>query len=739
MIPIDSIFSGKELEERAKEISQEEKQLYQKFNQLFNESYDFSKSFAEQSSSFLLALTSCYEEIQQLNQKQVQLATQYFALSEPERELFWKNYSPDSNKKPSYEAFAALVDNSPKLNDAQKIKTKADALQLMFYETGTKMIAKTVDHVRNYVSQNNPNNKFSIIAEGYSIGMQSDNSMKPSPEAQQHVENFSWQNNFANFAEFKKLFRHPHNIKVKPSGILLLSVNETDDALYIFPGIESPDSSKIILFASPSYQSLYHELAHLNRAFRGSGKSAFSMPSLFRNLYSRDTEEIWNINLGKSSDNSLQKERKAPLRIAHSQGFTLIKKDTQLEVDQNTLFPNVDYVSTSLCNGEALFGRRDFSNLAPRDNQIIKLSLQGIKEKVALSNSTVVLSIVSSTLVESDFRNANLIELHASFSSLTRCNFDNVQIENGSFSKFCDLSASQFKGANLKGTVFRDCDLSHCNFNGADLSGVTFKGKIVGIETCCFDNALITDILSPTLQSLVARNEMSINNAIETEIKLSNLVEKLQTCYLADLNAILYVLNFFKKDETLIKMVGANSLTPENLVEFLKATGIETGAITLLQTKAVQEVFAQGNPEALLNILRQETHKTMSLEKLHAIFKLLGNSDVLTTLMTEKKLSLEQIHTIIKLDTYNAEQFFDAIHRSKAIRSALLSSAISVDAIIAITQQKKSSEALKPLDELDDSVISMEEPVTCKSVLIEEVKKLLAAQASQQSTASRSP
>lgn len=710
-----------ELAKKKHEINQEENRLYQEFNQILNQKYDFSKSFKHQSPSFLAELTQFYDAIQACHEKQVELTTQYFQLPPAEREGYWHSYSGDANQKKNYyEAFSALVDASKKLSNLQKMRVKSDALQLMTYETGTKMIVKVVDNVRNYT--NNTNNIFTIVNEGYSVLLEKEANMQPSSEAEKNVrDSFSWRNQFSDFPELRRLFKDKNNIKNSPTGHISLSVDGDYNHLNIFTGMKSPEKNEILLYASPSYQSLYHELAHLNRAFRGSTKSSFKLPTLFKGLYSNEAEEIWNINLGKSSDNSLQKERGSPLRIFHP-GFEITKDNDHLRVHGGLFSEDIDCIHSSLLNAEILFGRRSLRGLTAKNDQVIKLELHGIDDKIDISDSSVYLTIESSKLPGSNFKASDIKKFMVKFSTLARCNFDNAQLENSLFQQYTNLANSSFKQANLRGTVFKDCDLTECDFSNADLTNVVFSGTILGLESCCFDNAKIDHFLSAGLKKLVDQNALSINKAIEVEILLANVISKLKNSNLADGDAIINLFDKFKQNEVLLKMVANEYLNIDILVNYFKATGIYSGAISLLEVKMIQTLIIEGDFESFLNIIREEAHKKISLENLNLIFQTIDNSEVLKTLIKENKLSLKQIHQIIELDGSSAIEFLESIHKYKAIHSAISKSEIKIDAIIDEIRQKKESTSPLPLN--DDDIISDDLFITCNKLLIEEVRQL---------------
>lgn len=78
-------------------------------------------------------------------------------------------------------------------------------------------------------------------------------------------------------------------------------------------------------------------------------------------------------------------------------------------------------------------------------------------------------------LMESrDFRNQELLSLHASGRDLAGLNAEAALIRNGNFDR-CNLVWSNFKDANLSNASFRHADLRHACFTNADLEGADFS------------------------------------------------------------------------------------------------------------------------------------------------------------------------------------------------------------------------------------------------------------------------
>jgi len=77
-------------------------------------------------------------------------------------------------------------------------------------------------------------------------------------------------------------------------------------------------------------------------------------------------------------------------------------------------------------------------------------------------------------------------------SELSDADVAGVTLDGASFERWSWFSSSNFEGASLRGTSFRECNVKCASFRQADLTGPSFE--LAAVEAADFDGAVLEGV-----------------------------------------------------------------------------------------------------------------------------------------------------------------------------------------------------------------------------------------------------
>jgi len=80
-------------------------------------------------------------------------------------------------------------------------------------------------------------------------------------------------------------------------------------------------------------------------------------------------------------------------------------------------------------------------------------------------------------------------ERHFPDTELSDADLSGVTLDGASFEKWSWFNSTNFEGASLRGTSFRECHVKCANFRRADLTGASFQ--LAGVEAADFKDAIL--------------------------------------------------------------------------------------------------------------------------------------------------------------------------------------------------------------------------------------------------------
>jgi uncharacterized protein YjbI with pentapeptide repeats len=483
--------SSKSLAAELKALDQLDSKTYAEFNAVlnpFDPSIPLSK-LAEQDPVKAKKLVEIQNKIQEHKKFREELTKELLTGNQVTRDAFWKEYSTDQDAQQVFESFIKRMDDGvdSKTSPEALLSSKADVLNIMAFHAGVELMMKI---------NLNLGGRELVIKEDldYVCEMQKEQGKffhkQGHDEAQKKkIKDFSGDNDDELKALYKK-DKHTHkkgdvseltglNILVPKSDPSSLLLNVAKDA-----------NGQVMLSVTPPYRALFHELCHAHRDLKGANKRYFNIPDKYRALYSKSAEELWTINLGKSSEKTLSQEDGIPGRITHS-GFSMfvVGSDITTNKEKEEVAHSDAQVSTSILNTRAMLGETDFSSIIYNSTEAPVVLMVEKKDgekfdRFKADGSQIGLFITGGDWVSPSITGANVQQ-----SFISNCN-----IEGASFNQ-TNLSNSTLSGVNIKNSDFSNADLSSLrlkmkntfedvSFNGADLKNidfsknVTFKGKI---------------------------------------------------------------------------------------------------------------------------------------------------------------------------------------------------------------------------------------------------------------------
>ncbi len=509
-MPIPIRDNGLSLSDQVKALDELEADTYAKFNSVLNP-FDPSIPFTEQMKSDPARMTKLAElqqEIAELKKFRMSLTSELLTANDAQKQAFWNSYSPGTTAQAIFEEFVKRMNTGQFKNtsDEAMLAAQADVLKIMAYPAGVELIMK--------INLNMEGRDLSIKEdEDYVCEMQSErpdflSKQGHSDEHKHKIKQFKGHD----FDELKKLYKHDkdkHKVGdvSELKGLNILVPKQDPSALYL--NLAQDENGKVMLSVTPSYRALFHELCHAHRDLKGTNKRNFTIPDRFRALYSKSGEELWAINLGKSSEKTLSQQDGIPGRITHS-GFVVHNTGTALSSnkDPDKALHSDKSMAEAFYHTRAMVGKNDFTGIQPFDpndkTDTLTLAVeyafeQEVKDFKA-DNSEFRFLVTGGKWEEPSLQGAVLQRSVFSGCDMNKANFTGCDISGGKFEQYgigksavvMKVTDSDFSGAILKKFVTNGIAMEGCKFKGADLS----DSKLVktSFKDCNFDGANLQNI-----------------------------------------------------------------------------------------------------------------------------------------------------------------------------------------------------------------------------------------------------
>lgn len=462
-----------------------ESKTYAEFNDILNP-FDPGIPISEQFKNDpekMQKLVAAQAKMQEQREFRLELTDELLQAKPEQKEAFWKEYSKNPADQAIFENFIARMDEFPDPNTSKEalLSSKADILKIMAFESGSELIMK--------INLNMEGKKLVIKEdEDYVCEMQEEQTKffhKQGHDAEHKAKIKEYSGN--DDEQLKSLYKHEKHKHKKGEVADLKGLNilvPTPDPTSLLMNVAKDKDGKVMLSITPPYRALFHELCHAHRDLKGANKRMFTIPDKYRGLYSKSAEELWTINLGKSSEKTLSQEDGIPGRITHS-GFSMHVVNNNLTTNKDPeQAPHSDAkISESILGTRAMLGESDFSGIRYHSDETMTLAIEKQKgEKVdrfKAEGSAFGVFITGGDWVSPSFKDAQLSEK----SYISDCEISNGNFLNVNFTKstFQNVNAkdTDFSNANLSGSKLVRSTFENCVFKNANLQNINFTNKVV--------------------------------------------------------------------------------------------------------------------------------------------------------------------------------------------------------------------------------------------------------------------
>lgn len=700
-------ISGKDLADIFLKLNEEEKKIYDEINHILNKKlYDesnhilnddlnFDLSFEQQSPEFHAKLLKAYDAYHAFNAKRIQESKKYLRLSDDEKKIFWQAYCNDASKQKTYDEFVAFVQDDEFVKGIEPLKMKeqerllADGLRLVSFKAGEKAIRKLINNIKTYQANNKDVPFFAFTGgEEAEVSTLSNNlHMKQSDASIQEAKQ-AWDYKTHGFTPLHSVFKNKANVKMKATGISRMALAIGPDNLTIMPGIKTKESTHANLYVQPTYQTLYHEIGHANRIFQGGNREEFILPPILTDFYS-NAEEFWNITLGKTSEHTLQTERKDYLRLAHYLEITLKKENGKIVItttleDTNSNAPvNYDNLHSTILIADSLLGRTDFSKLGKNNNKYLQTSIIQNINDLNCSDSKISIAIKNATITNGNFKNASLLG-----SQFTKSTFNN-----------CDFSTADCNYIIVTDCKFNNCNFSNCKFNNFSIIA---KEEYQPFNNCNFENVDVSPLLWQGLQKKYQDKEITAEQALNLKCNIELLYDRLEEkCgmpivpKLDTLEGILLnqpYLDLFKQNGELFKELQDLIIKIDNLND--------NKFLELLNTPGAFHFFKSNKLFEFNSILNKPGNKKDNITRLINILSAFPkDANNMFELIDKKKITLDQIQKLIAASSKShVTQFFMHLNKNQSAIDFIAKDAGHIDKLIAQLKSTGSDEDESPTE-----------------------------------------
>lgn len=462
-----------------------ESKTYAEFNNILNP-FDPGTPLSEQfknDPAKMQKLVSIQAKMQEQREFRLELTDELLQAKPEQKQAFWKEYSKNPADQAIFENFIARMDEFPDPNTSKEalLSSKADILKIMAFDAGSELIMK--------INLNMEGKKLVIKEdEDYVCEMQEEQSKffhKQGHDAEHKAKIKEYSGN--DDEQLKSLYKHEKHKHTKGEVADLKGLNilvPTPDPTSLLMNVAKDKDGKVMLSITPPYRALFHELCHAHRDLKGANKRMFTIPDKYRGLYSKSAEELWTINLGKSSEKTLSQEDGIPGRITHS-GFSMHVVNNNLTTNMDPAkTPHSDAkISESILSTRAMLGESDFSGIRYHSDETMTLAIEKQKdEKVdrfKADGSAFGVFITGGNWVSPSFKDAQLSER----SFISDCAISNGNFQNVNFTK------STFQGVHAK-----DVDFTNANISGSKIFRVTFENSVfknANLQNINFSNKVV--------------------------------------------------------------------------------------------------------------------------------------------------------------------------------------------------------------------------------------------------------
>ncbi|CEK11972.1 pentapeptide repeat-containing protein [Legionella hackeliae] len=538
----DKIQSSDMLGSFFSNLDELEHRVHLKVNQILNTNFDPTLPLSKQ--DVAKQLKNFQEQLNLIFSLRIKAISQYRMLRDEEKIIVWTSYSkttdanPNSSNKPLkpqmqfeiFEILSTYIEEKSSSNIHPILL--ADFFKLLSFPAGLNLLNKFRNHLQggriiefqpdeDYVAAmvpETPSDAFAFQTQGSADKVKAFSGFDLDDLKSYYVKDPTAHSSHG--TEPKKALEK-----------VIVAIPKTQNMEIIFA---KGTKQQIVYSISPSYRALYHELTHAHRSLKGSHKKKYAFPAHLGIFYSKNAEELWTINLGKTSEKALSRDDQLPERIGHF-SITLYKENDHLTTSLNQEQVRRTEMKILACTIKAqlLSGKKDFIGIAyqgqnrPRQDRL-EVDLSWQKGNFIFDKANALFFIMDSKLSNSSFRMANLLSSKFYRSELLNVDFtgsvlDSIELQNSNLSSSqlnkcnllnASLSTGNFDGVQLTQAKVNNSKITNCSFLGANFSKSQISNTV--FENVDFSGVILDDVLFNNVQFKNCR----FTNAIASKMKM---------------------------------------------------------------------------------------------------------------------------------------------------------------------------------------------------------------------------